>query len=126
MLNGRNEEISWWKRVLMGILAIAFGLCAVTFPAGIMFSRVLDISFGQAKRDSGSMTAVAALLAIVALLVVDGLAHLFGKDGKDKRITKFRAVAGVVVAVLTILWPRQTAYIWVELIGFWAIVVGVA
>lgn len=70
--NGRDERRSWWKRVLTGILAIAFGLCAVAFPAGIMFGRILDVVFGQAKRWSGSMTVIAALLAIVALVAVDG------------------------------------------------------
>jgi uncharacterized membrane protein HdeD (DUF308 family) len=123
--NGRNEQPSWWKRVLIGILAIAFGLCAVGFPAGVMFGRILDVTFGQAKRYSGSMTAVAALLAIVALAAIDGLVHLYGTDVKGKRITRFRGIAGVVVAVVAILWPGQTAYIAVELIGLWAILVGV-
>jgi uncharacterized membrane protein HdeD (DUF308 family) len=123
--NGRKEQPSWWKRVVTGILAIAFGLCAVAFPAGIMFGRILDVTFGQAKRYSGSMTAVAALLAIVALVAIDGLVHLFGTDVKGKRITRFRGVAGVAVAVVAILWPGQTAYIAVELIGLWAILVGV-
>ena len=123
--NGRNEQPRWWKRVLTGILAIAFGLCAVAFPAGIMFGRILDVTFGQAKRYSGSITAVAALLAIVALAAIDGLVHLYGTDVKGKRITRFRGVAGVTVAVVAILWPGQTAYIAVELIGLWAILVGV-
>ena len=123
--NDRNERPSWWKRVLTGILAIAFGLCAVAFPAGIMFGRILDVSFGQAKRYSGSMTAVAALLAIVALVAIDGLVNLYGTDVKGKRIARFRGAAGVAVAVVAILWPGQTAYIAVELIGLWAILVGV-
>jgi uncharacterized membrane protein HdeD (DUF308 family) len=123
--NDRNKPPSWWKRVLTGILAIAFGLCAVAFPAGIMFGRILDVSFGQAKRYSGSMTAVAALLAIIALAAIDGLVHLYGTDAKGKRITRFRGVMGVAVGVVAILWPGQTAYIAVELIGLWAILVGV-
>ena len=123
--NDRNGQPSWWKRVLTGILAIAFGLCAVSFPAAIMFGRILDVTFGQAKRYSGSMTAVAALLAIIALVATDGLVHLFGAEVKGKRITRFRGVVGVAVAVIAILWPGQTAYIAVELIGLWAILVGV-
>jgi uncharacterized membrane protein HdeD (DUF308 family) len=125
MLNNNTQQSSWWKRVLIGILAIAFGLCAVAFPAGIMFGRVVDVTFGQATRYSGSMTAVAALLAVVALVAIDGLVHLFGTDVKGKRITRFRGVTGVAVAVVAILWPGQTAYIAVELIGLWAIVIGV-
>ena len=111
--------------MLTGVLAIAFGLCAVALPAGIMFGRTLDVIFGQAKRLSGSMSAVAALLAIVALVAIDGLVHVFGKDGQDKRISRFRGVVGVAVAIAAIFWPGQTAYIAVEFIGLWAILVGV-
>jgi uncharacterized membrane protein HdeD (DUF308 family) len=126
MLNNNDQQqSSWWKRVLIGILAIAFGLCAVAFPAGIMVGRILDVTFGQAKRYSGSMTAVATLLALVALVAVDGLVHLFGTGTKDKRTARLRGVAGVAVAIAAIVWPGQTAYIAVELIGLWAILVGV-
>jgi|SRR5271169_149292 len=123
--NRRDEQRTWWKRVVTGILAIAFGLCAVAFPAGIMFGRILDVIFGQAKRYSGSMTAVAALLALVAWVAIDGVVHLFGAGAKDKRTARVRGVAGVAVAIAAIIWPGQTAYISVELIGLWAILVGV-
>ena len=125
MNNSKNKPTSWWKRVLTGILAISFGLCAVAFPARIMFGRFLDEVSGQAKSHSGNMTAVAALLAIVALVAVDGLMHLFGTEAKDKHLTRLRGVVGVAVALVAILWPGQTAYIAVELIGLWAIFVGV-
>ena len=123
--NGRDEQRSWWKRVLTGILAIVFGLCAIAFPAGIMFGRILDVSFGQAKRYSGSMTAVAVLLALVAWVAIDGLVHLFGTRARDKHTTRVRGVAGVAVAIAAVIWPGQTAYISVELIGLWAVLVGV-
>jgi uncharacterized membrane protein HdeD (DUF308 family) len=123
--SNKQQQSSWWKRVLIGFLAIAFGLCAVAFPAGIMVGRLLDMTFGQAKRYSGSMTAVATLLALVALVAVDGLVHLFGTGTNDKRTARLRGVAGVAVAITAIAWPGQTAYIAVELIGLWAILVGV-
>jgi uncharacterized membrane protein HdeD (DUF308 family) len=116
---------TWWKRVLTGILAIAFGLCAIAFPAGILVGRILDVIFGQAKPYSGSMTAVAALLALVAWVAIDGLVHLFRTSANDKRTTRVRGAAGVVAAIAAIIWPGQTAYISVELIGLWAILVGV-
>jgi len=126
MLNDNTEKrSSWWKRVLIGILAIAFGLCAVAFPAGIMFGRIVDVVFKDAKRYSGSMTAVAAQLAIVAGAAIDGLVHLFGESAKAKRTAQLRGIAGVAVATAAILWPGQTAYISVELIGLWAILIGV-
>jgi uncharacterized membrane protein HdeD (DUF308 family) len=116
---------SWWKQVLIGVAAIAFGICAIAFPAGIMFSRVLDVIFGVAKPLSGSMTAVAAMLALVALVAVDGLANLFGTGVMDKRGARIRGVLGVATGIAAIFWPGRTAYIAVELIGLWAITVGV-
>lgn len=121
----KGEQRSWWRRVVTGILAIAFGFCAIGFPAGVMFGRLLDMVFGSAERYSGSMTALAALLALVAWVAIDGLGHLFGTGVKDKRATRLRGVVGVAVAIAAIVWPGQTAYIAVELIGLWAILVGV-
>jgi hypothetical protein len=83
-----REERSWWKLVLAGILAIAFGIAAVALPANIMFGRILDVIFGQAKPLSGGMTAVAALLALVALVAIDGLVNLFGTGVMDKRASR--------------------------------------
>jgi uncharacterized membrane protein HdeD (DUF308 family) len=123
--NNTQQQSSWWKRVLIGILAIAFGLCAIAFPAGIMFGRIVDTIFGDAKHYSGSMTAVAALLALVAWVATDGLLHLFGIGAKNKRTATLRGIAGVTVATAAIIWPGKTAYISVELIGLWAILIGV-
>jgi uncharacterized membrane protein HdeD (DUF308 family) len=116
---------SWWKQVLIGVAAIAFGICAIAFPAGIMFSRVLDVIFGVAKPLSGSMTAVAAMLALVALVAVDGLTNLFGTGVMDKRGARIRGAIGVATGIAAIFWPGRTAYIAVELIGLWAIAIGV-
>src|SRR5208337_795222 len=78
MSSQRSEaRRSWWKLVLSGLLAFAFGIAAVLLPANIMFGRILDVIFGQAKPLSGGMTAVAALLALVALVAVDGVINLF-------------------------------------------------
>lgn len=122
--NGRDEQRSWWKHMVTGILAIAFGLCAIAFPAGIILDRILDVIPGQAKRYSGSMTAVAALLALVAWVAIDGLVHLFGTGAQGNRTARLRGAAGVAVAIAAIIWPGRTAYISVELIGLWAILVG--
>jgi len=116
---------SWWKQVLIGVVAIAFGICAIVFPAGIMFSRLLDVIFGVAKPLSGSMTAVAAMLALVALVAIDGMANLVGTGVMDKRGARIRGVIGVATGIAAIFWPGRTAYIAVELIGLWAITIGV-
>jgi uncharacterized membrane protein HdeD (DUF308 family) len=121
----QSTNRSWWKQVLIGVVAIAFGICAIAFPAKIMFSRLVDVIFGVAKPLSGSMTAVAAMLALVALVAVDGLANLFGTGVMDKRGARIRGVIGVATGIAAILWPGRTAYIAVELIRLWAITIGV-
>jgi len=52
-------RLSWWKQVLISLLAIAFGISAVVLPAGIIFGRIVDVIFRVAKPLSGSMAAVA-------------------------------------------------------------------
>jgi len=126
MSSQRSEaRRSWWKLVLSGLLAFAFGIAAVLLPANIMFGRILDVIFGQAKPLSGGMTAVAALLALVALVAVDGVINLFGNGVIDKRVARIRGIVGVAVAFAAIFWPGITAFVAVELIGLWAILVGV-
>jgi len=124
MYHDSREERSWWKLVLAGVLAIAFGIAAVALPAGILSARILDAIFGVAKPFSASMTAVAALLALVALVAIDGMVSLFG-TATDKRASRVRGVLGLVIAVAAIGWPGRTIYVAVELIGLWAILVGV-
>ncbi len=115
----------WWVLVLTGLLAFAFGIAAVMLPANIMFGRILDVIFGDAKPLSGGMTAVAALLALAAVVAIDGLVNLFGTGVTDKHATKLRGVAGMAVAIAAVVWPGRTAYVAVDLIGLWAILVGV-
>jgi uncharacterized membrane protein HdeD (DUF308 family) len=116
---------SGWKLVLSGLLAFAFGIAAVYFPANIMFGRIIDVIFGEAKPLSGGMTAVAALLALVALVAVDGLINLFGEGLIDKNVARIRGTAGIAVAIAAVFWPGITAFVAVELIGLWAVLVGI-
>jgi uncharacterized membrane protein HdeD (DUF308 family) len=111
--------------VLSGLLAFAFGIAAVYFPANIMFRRIIDVIFGEAKPLSGGTTAVAALLALVALVAVDGLINLFGEGLIDKSVARIRGTAGIAVAIAAVFWPGITAFVAVELIGLWAVLVGI-
>lgn len=120
-----EEQRSWWKLVLIGLLAIAFGTAAIVLPIGIMSVRFLDLVFGVAKPLSAGMTAVASLLALVALVAVDGLVHLFAPGAKSRRASTARGIIGVAVLATAIFWPDRTVYAAVELIGIWAILIGV-
>jgi uncharacterized membrane protein HdeD (DUF308 family) len=116
---------SWWKLILSGLVAFAFGIAAVYFPANIMFGRILDVIFGDAKPISGSVTALAALLALVALVAADGLINLFGAGVMNKHAARIRGIAGVAVAIAALFWPGITAFVAVEIIGLWAVLLGV-
>jgi uncharacterized membrane protein HdeD (DUF308 family) len=97
----------------------------VALPAGILSARILDAIFGVAKPFSASMTAVAALLALVALVAIDGLLNLLGKGITGKHVSAIRGFVGVAIAVAAIFWPGRTVFVAVELIGVWAILVGI-
>ena len=126
MLTQRIEaQRSWWKLILTGVLAFAFGIAAILFPADIMLRRILDLIFGDAKPRSGSMSAVAALLALAALVGIDGLINLFGIGVVGKRASRIRGFVGIAVALAVVFWPGMTAYIAVKLIGLWAVLIGV-
>ena len=120
-----EAQRSWWKLILTGVLAFVFGIAAILFPADIMFRRILDVIFGEAKPRSGGMSAVTALLALAALVGIDGLINLFGIGVIGKRTSRIRGFLGVAVAFAAVFWPGMTAYIAVKLIGLWAILIGV-
>lgn len=120
-----RQQRSWWQLVLTGFLAFAFGIAAIALPAGILSARLLDVIFGVAKPLSASMTAVAGLLALVAVVAIDGLVNLLGTGMSDKRASRIRGVVGVAVVIAAVVWPGRTVYVAVELIGLWAILIGV-
>ncbi len=68
---------------------------------------------------------MAVLLALVAMVAIDGLLNLFGTGVMDKRATRVRGVVGVAVALAAVFWPGPTAFVAVELIGLWAVLIGV-
>jgi uncharacterized membrane protein HdeD (DUF308 family) len=125
MLSRHSEAgHTWWMLVLTGFLAFTFGIAAIILPGGIMFGRILDVIFGEAKPLSGSMTAVAALLGLVAVVAIDALINLFATGVTDKRASRIRGVVGIAVVIAAIFWPGRTVFAAVELIGLWAIIVG--
>lgn len=124
-IQSSKAQRSWWKLILTGLLAIAFGIGAVATPAGIMFGRIVDVIFGVAKPRSGSMTAVASLLVLVAVVAIDGLVNLFGIGVMDERSSRIRGIVGIAAVVAAVFWPGRTAYAAVEVIGLWAILIGV-
>jgi uncharacterized membrane protein HdeD (DUF308 family) len=99
----------WWLFLFRGVLATIFGLVALFLP-GITL-KVMTVLLG-------------------AFLVVDGLTSFFvsvrsrGK-GLHGGALLLEGLAGIIVGVLTFIWPGITVLALVLIVGFWAMVTGV-
>jgi len=114
---------SWRKLVLSGLLAFAFGIAAILVSGKIMFGRILEVIFDEAKPLSGSMNAVAALLALVALVAADGLINLSVPRRETKRLQNARRSRNRRRHRRYLLaW--HNAFIAVGMIGLWGILIG--
>jgi uncharacterized membrane protein HdeD (DUF308 family) len=100
---------NWWILLIRGILAIAFGVLAFIWPGSALGALVL--LFGAY-----------ALLDGVASIVVG----LTGRGAQENRLwLMLGGVFGVIVGVLTFVWPGITALALVYFIAAWAIITGV-
>lgn len=99
---------NWWLLALRGLLAIAFGLVAFLMPSAAILS---------------------ILFVFIAYALVDGAFSVFAavKAARDRRPWKATALEGatsILFAVLAMLWPGLTVFVFVLLVGGWAIVSG--
>jgi uncharacterized membrane protein HdeD (DUF308 family) len=100
---------NWWVLLIRGILAIAFGVLAFLWPGLALASLVL--LFGAY-----------ALLDGVASIVIG----LTGRGVQENRLWLILGgVFGVLVGVLTFVWPGITELALVYFIAAWAIITGV-
>lgn len=99
---------NWWVPLVRGLLAILFGVLAFLWP-GLTLS-VLVIFFG-------------------AYALVDGVFAIVSAIRYRDRLERWwlwliEGLLGVVVGVLTFLWPGLTAFVLLAFIAAWAIVTG--
>jgi uncharacterized membrane protein HdeD (DUF308 family) len=100
----------WWMIVLRGALAVLFGLLAIAWPG---------------------ITVLALVLLWGAYALVDGVASvLIGltdrtAPGEHRLTYGLLGLLGIVVGVLTFVWPQITALILLVIIALWALVAGV-
>jgi uncharacterized membrane protein HdeD (DUF308 family) len=99
----------WWAILLRGIVAILFGIAAFIWPGPTI--EVLVLLFG----------AYALLDGIVAVIV--GIQQ-YGETQRWWAVL-LEGIAGIVLGVLTFLWPGTTATVLLAFIAAWAIVTGV-
>ena len=99
---------NWWVLLIRGILAIAFGALAFLLP-GITLG-VLVLLFGAY-----------ALMDGIAAIVIG----LTGRGAQENRLWLILAgVFGVIVGVLTFVWPGITALTLIYFVAAWAIITG--
>jgi uncharacterized membrane protein HdeD (DUF308 family) len=100
---------NWWVLLIRGILAIAFGVLAFLWPG--LTLEVLVLLFGAY-----------ALLDGVAAIIIG----LTGRGVQDNRLwLMLGGVFGVLIGVLTFVWPGVTLLALLYFIAAWAIVTGV-
>ena len=101
---------NWWAVALRGVFAVIFGIMAFIWPG---------------------LTLAALVLLFGAYALVDGIlamanAARAARSGERWWPFLLEGLAGVVIGVLTFLWPGITALVLLYLIAAWAILTGIA
>lgn len=101
---------NWWAVALRGVAAVLFGIAAFVWPG---------------------VTLAALVLLFGAYAFVDGVFAIWHAFAARTSETNFRwflgleGLAGVVLGVLTLMWPGITALVLLYLIAAWAVITGV-
>lgn len=99
---------NWWVLAIRGVAAILFGIAAFLWP-GITLT-VLVLLFG-------AYVLVDGIFAVVAGISVR-------KEQERWWMMVLEGVAGIIIGVLTFLYPSITALVLLYFIAAWAIVTG--
>ena len=109
--NNMSESMAkhWWLLVVRGVFAVLFGGLTILMPEITLY--VLVLMFGVYVLMDGGFTIYAAL------------------KGREKNqrwwVGLLEGIVGIVVGLLTFVWPGMTGLILLYLIAFWAITTGV-
>lgn len=100
---------NWWVLALRGVLAIIFGILAFVWP---------------------SITLLTLIYLFGAYVLVDGIFAVISgirSHGQNERwwAALLEGVLGIIVGVLTFIWPIATGLVLLYFIAAWAILTGI-
>ena len=99
---------NWWLLLLRGIAAIVFGILTFVWPGITLLTLVLLY---------GAFALVDGICSVVAAVM--------GSVPGSRWWLAIVGICGVVVGLLTFVWPGLTAFLLLIFIAAWAIVVGI-
>lgn len=100
---------SWWMWMLRGVVAVIFGILALTMP-GITFAALV--------------TLFAAFMLVNGVFALGSL--LFRRAGdRPWWSTLLEGILGITVGLLTFALPGLTTLVFITYLAFWAILSGV-
>jgi uncharacterized membrane protein HdeD (DUF308 family) len=99
---------NWWSLVIRGLVALILGVVALVWPG---------------------ITLAALVILFGAYALIDGVVSLIGAWKASRAherwgVLVLEGIAGIVAAVVAILWPGITAFALVVLIAAWALMTG--
>jgi uncharacterized membrane protein HdeD (DUF308 family) len=99
---------NWWSLVIRGIVAILLGVLTFAWP-GITVTALVFLFGGYALVDG--------VLAITGAVRAAGAGDRWGS-------LLIEGIAGIAVALVTMLWPPITALALIYVIAAWAVITG--
>lgn len=99
----------WWVLALRGVAAIIFGILALVWP---------------------EITLLTLILVFGAYVLIDGIFSVIigiRTYGESERwwASLLAGIAGIIIGILTFLWPDVTGLVLLYFIAAWAIVTGI-
>jgi uncharacterized membrane protein HdeD (DUF308 family) len=101
---------NWWALTIRGVAALIFGMLALFWPPTAFVALVLV--FGAYALVDGVFNLIAAIRA--------------PQTGQRWGPLVFEGIVSLLVGIVTLLWPRISAFALVIFVAAWSIVTGIA
>ena len=100
---------TWWSLLIRGLVAVLFGILAITWP-----DRILEFM----------VTLLGVFVLVVGIVATVG-ALMHRAQSKKWLLVMIPGLIGIIVGIITIAWPAAFTVVIFYLIAAWALVHGV-